>query len=265
MMAEREQDSEHISIVNLTRNFGLEGAINAALRVAAGDAVVIMDADMQDSPQIIPQFIQEWENGAEIVVGVRTERKHDSWFKRKSASLFYRIFASSGSKVEIARGAGNFRLLSRRALRELLSLPESKTILRVSTPYIGMKTTYINYARGARESGSTKYSLRAMTDFALETLAANSVAPLRVTRIFPAAAALLFLISLIFAFLFSTVLQGVFIICALVLFLFIPVFLCIALFAEYLAQIFLEVKRRPISIVDQYLPSRNAQRSERFK
>jgi dolichol-phosphate mannosyltransferase len=256
MSEAREADPEHIAIVNLSRNFGLEGAVWAGLLRAEGDAVVVMDADLQDPPTVIIQLIEAWEGGADIVHAVRAERRHDSFFKRLSASVFYRVLKSMSGKLAVQPETANFKLLSRNALTELLKLPECNPTFRSVVPFVGFKTAAIEYGRDKRFSGSTKYGLRNMIPYALNSLTCVSVAPLRmIFWLIPISA----LATIFFLLLFlissqdvwrTAFLMAVFISAFSTLFSF-----ALSLIAEYTAQIMTEVKARPISIVSEFIPT----------
>ncbi|MGL6609306.1 glycosyltransferase [Aeromonas hydrophila] len=125
----KKENPNIITLVKLSRNFGLEGAIDAGLRVAKGDAVITMDADLQDPPSVILEMVKKWENGADIVVGSRSGRPNDSFFKKLTASFFYKLMDNLSGKLKLERSAANFRLLSRNALNIYLSLSEKIVFL----------------------------------------------------------------------------------------------------------------------------------------
>lgn len=255
MLSEQEQDPQHIAIVSLTRNFGLEGAVQAGLRYAKGDAVVVMDADLQDPPELIREMVSQWEDGADIVHGVRSSRKSDSFFKRKTANLYYTILSNLSGKVKIKPGAANYKLVSRKAIELMDQLPEHNKVFRTTVPYIGLKTGTVEYERVKRYAGKTKYNLKSMIPYALDSITGVSVEPLRKTRIPVYLFCFMMLCSLIFAVVIQNELWRF---AAISLFMFslfaVMVFVCIAVMAEYIAQIFIEVKGRPISMVERYIP-----------
>lgn len=263
MLDEQAKDPERISVVCLSRNFGLEGAVSAGLRVASGDAVVVMDADLQDPPSLIPAMVEKWENGADIVVASRAERSHDSAFKKLSAGMYYKIMDLLSGKLRLERNAANFRLLSRKAVDKLLALPETNGVFRVQVPYLGMKTSVVEYDRDKRFAGKTKYSLKNMIPYALDSLTGISVEPLRKTYCFAGLALLLLTGTAIAAFLTENMWRAVWIIVAYMSFALLVIVVMLTVIAQYLAQIALEVKGRPISIIYEVTRCENAKRRGR--
>ena len=179
MLEEQRKNPELFSTICLSRNFGLEGAVNAGIRMAAGDAVVVMDADLQDPLNLIPLMIEKWENGADIVVGSRVKRSNDNFFKKLGAGIYYKILDELAGKLKLEKSAANFRLLSRKALDQVLALPEVNSVFRVVVPFVGMKTDMVEYDRDKRFSGKTKYNLKSMIPYALDSITGISVEPLR--------------------------------------------------------------------------------------
>ncbi|PIE39220.1 MAG: hypothetical protein CSA53_02615 [Gammaproteobacteria bacterium] len=258
MYKARERYPNEITLVQLSRNFGLEGAVSAGLKTASGDAVIVMDADLQDPPAVALTMVNAWENGADIVVGSRGERPNDSFFKRAGASAFYKLLDSLSGKLKLEPEAANFRLLDRKAVDKLLALPEVNGVFRVVVPFLGMKTEVVSYARDKRFAGETKYRLSAMIRYALDSLTGISVEPLRKVPIACAATFLLslgFFISLFFA---SVHWQPALLVCALMSALFSLLFLVLSLMSEYLGQVYTEVKGRPTSVIYQTIPSESA-------
>lgn len=179
MLEEQAMNPRDITTICLTRNFGLEGAVNAGIRQAKGDAVVVMDADLQDPPHLIPEMIQKWENGADIVVGSRCRRSNDGFFKKAGAGFYYKVLDWLSGKLKLEKNAANFRLLSRKALDQVLALPEVNSVFRVVVPFVGMKTDIVEYDRDKRYAGTTKYNLKTMIPYALDSITGISVEPLR--------------------------------------------------------------------------------------
>lgn len=255
MLLEQERDPRHIAIVSLTRNFGLEGAVQAGLRYAGGDAVVVMDADLQDPPGLIREMVSQWEGGADVVHGVRSSRKNDSFFKRKTADLYYTVLSNMSGKVKIKPGAANYKLVSRKAIELMDQLPEHNKVFRTAVPYIGLKTSIVEYERVKRYAGKTKYNLKSMIPYALDSITGVSIEPLRKTRVSVYLSCFILLCSLIFAIVIQNELWKIAAISLFVISFFaVMMFVCIAVMAEYMAQIFTEVKGRPISMVERYIP-----------
>jgi dolichol-phosphate mannosyltransferase len=262
MSLEHGKDKKHVAIVNLSRNFGLEGAVNAGLKVASGDAVVVMDADLQDPPKVIPNLVSEWERGADVVTAVRTSRTSDLFFKKAGANLFYRALDHLSGRVKIRRGAANFRLLSKKALEIYNSLPEVNSVFRVTVPFIGLKSAYVGYDRDPRYAGESKYRLKNMIPYALDSLTGMSVEPLRKIRASIYLSVLVCIVSIVLSILCRDHWQIAFVILSVISLLFLILFVCISIIGEYIAQIMIEVKRRPISIISNYKASANSRRNE---
>lgn len=256
MLEVQDKNPKNISIVNLTRNFGLEGAVNAGIKKAAGDAVIVMDADLQDPPSLILEMIKKWEAGADIVIGVRTARRHDSFLKRSTASIYYKLLDSLSGKLKLERNSANYRLMSRKAVDVLLSLPEVNTYFRVDVPFIGMKTAKVEYERDERVAGKTKYSFTSLIRCALDGLTSISVEPLRKISLFIPLCIILFFTSIILI-VFTTDLWRMLGIATLVSSFFSGILIMIlSILAEYIGQIMTEVRHRPTSLIYEYKPAK---------
>jgi len=246
-----------VTVVNLSRNFGLEGALRAGLRSASGDAVVVMDADLQDPPHVLPRLIEKWEQGADIVNGRREKRLYDNFFKRLSSKIFYKMLGIMSGKLAMTGDVANFRLLGRKAVDLLLSLPEVNPVFRVQVPFIGMKTDEVTYSRTERHSGQTKYNLENMIPYAMNSITGLSVVPLRKIAYgcpFSLLSAFLFILLSIFS---SGYWRAAFLVCAVLgLFSFV-LFAALAIMSEYIGQIMTEVKRRPASIIYETIRHEN--------
>lgn len=166
-------------VLMLSRNFGHQQAVTAGLEYAQGQAVVIIDADLQDPPELIPAFIERWRSGYDVVYGIRDSRAGESWFKRASARWFYRILRGM-SDVDIPLDVGDFRLLSRQVVDVLNAMPEHHRFLRGMAAWAGFKQIGIRYAREPRAAGESKYPLRRMWRLSVDAVTGFTVAPLRV-------------------------------------------------------------------------------------
>lgn len=263
MQEEQKKNPMMISTICLSRNFGLEGAVNAGIRKAVGDAVIVMDADLQDPPALIPEMIKKWENGADIVVGSRIKRSNDSFLKRFGANSFYKVLNVFCGKLKMEKSAANFRLLSRDAVNCLLKLPEVNNVFRVTVPFIGMKTDIVEYDRDKRYTGRTKYNLRSMASYALDSITGISVAPLRII-VFFLPVSVIALIGFVCGAVIITDIwwKAVCAEIAVMSFFFLLLFAGLSIMAEYLAQIMIEVKGRPISIVYEYIACENVKKRQ---
>jgi polyisoprenyl-phosphate glycosyltransferase len=164
-------------LIRLARNFGHQFAITAGTDVARGDAVIVMDADLQDPPEVIPELIERWREGFEVVYAVRREREGESWLKKKTASLFYWILKKS-APVEIPAAAGDFRLLDRKALDVFATMREQTRYVRGMVAWIGFRQAGVPYTRDARSAGRTKYTLPKMVRLATDAILSFSEIPL---------------------------------------------------------------------------------------
>jgi dolichol-phosphate mannosyltransferase len=258
MYSTRNRYPQHVTLVQLTRNFGLEGAIHAGIRVAAGDAVVVMDADLQDPPKVVLEMVKQWENGADVVVGSRAGRPSDSFFKRFTAKCFYQALDVLSGKLRLEKEAANFRLLDRNALNALLDLPEVNGVFRVVVPFLGMKTAVVYYERDKRFSGATKFRLKSMIRYALDSLTGISIEPLRKIPgvfLFSSILTVIFAISIFFA---QSEWKPALLVCTVVSVMFSLLFLVLSVMAEYLGQTYIEVKKRPTSMIYKSIRSESS-------
>ena len=254
----KEKNTKEISIINLSRNFGLEGAVYAGLSKAKGDIIVTMDADLQDPPNLILEMLKEFEKGYDIISGKRIKRKHDNFFKRFTADMFYKIFQSFSGKVKLERNVSFYRLFSRKVLEKLLELPETNVIFRVTMPFIGMKNTIIGYERDKRFSGKTKYNITSLIKYAIDAITGISVEPLRKIFILVPLIIILLAGSIIGIIILKNLWQIICVFTTVILFLAALNFIVLSIIAEYIAQIMIEVKHRPVSIIYDYIPSENS-------
>ncbi len=167
-----------VRVIHLSRNFGHQAALTAGLEHAIGDVVAMIDADLQDPPELIPEMIAQWSQGADVVYAVRKQREGETAFKLATASWFYKLFDKL-AQVDLEPNSGDFRLLDRRALNALLAMTERSRFLRGMTVWIGFNQTAVSYQRDARHAGETKYTLRKMLRFSLDAIASFSHLPLQ--------------------------------------------------------------------------------------
>jgi dolichol-phosphate mannosyltransferase len=244
-------EDPRIKTITLSRNFGHQTAITAGLDHAQGDAVVMIDADLQDPPELIPAMIEHWRAGSDVVYTTRTYRAGESKFKLTTARWFYSIMGKV-SDVPLAANAGDFRLLDRRALDALLTMRERNRYLRGMTSWVGFTQTALPYTREARHAGETKYPFRKMVHFALDAIASFSNVPLQLATVAGfACACLAFLaipVAIAFRF-FGQFLPGITSTVVAVLLLGGIQLIAIGLIGEYVGRIYDEVKRRPLYIV----------------
>lgn len=244
---------DRIKVINLSRNFGKERALTAALDFASGDAVIPMDADLQDAPELITRMVELWEQGFDIVNAVRTTRKVDSFPKRTSAKLFYYI-ANAMSDWYIPSDVGDFRLMSRRVCDVLRSMRETHRFMKGLFAWVGFPSTTIYFERNQRSGGVTKWSYWRLWNFALEGIISFSTVPLKVSSylgIVTATVSLLYACFLaIRTMIFGDPVHGYPSLMTAVLFLGGVQLIFIGVIGEYIARIHDEVKGRPIYVID---------------
>ncbi|HEV7798753.1 MAG TPA: glycosyltransferase family 2 protein [Pyrinomonadaceae bacterium] len=247
---------KHVRVVRLSRNFGHQLAVSAGLEHAAGDAVVIIDADLQDPPQVIPEMVARWRDGYHVVYGMRTDRPGETAFKLWTAKLFYRLI-NRLSKVQIPLDVGDFRLLDRQVVDVLLSMPERDRFLRGMVSWIGFRQVAVMYARAARRAGESKYPLLKMLRFAADGVMSFSLTPLRVAlwvgffSIAMAFAGILY--ALIIRLYTNDWVRGWTSIFTAVLFIGGAQLVTLGIIGEYIGRIYAEVKRRPLYVVQERL------------
>ncbi len=252
-LLDRSATDRRLKIVNLSRNFGKEAALTAGIDHAKGDVIVPMDIDLQDPPELIEPFMARWREGYDIVYGVRTLRTSDTTAKRVSASWFYRVF-NSMSPVRIPENVGDFRLVDRRAIDVLRQLPERNRFMKGLFAWVGFNAIGVPYERPQRAAGASKFNLWRLWNFALDGVVSFSTAPLRawfyVGVVIAAVAILyaLFIVTRVLIFGIDT--PGYASLLIVVLLMGAIQLLSLGIIGEYLGRLFLEVKSRPIYVIE---------------
>lgn len=255
-MAEMHARDPRFGVVRLSRNFGHQTALTAGLDHATGDAAIIMDADLQDPPEVAIEMAEKWRQGFDVVYAVRDARDGESWVKRFTAHWFYRVMGRL-SEVDIPHDAGDFRLVDRRAIDAVTAMREHRRYLRGMFSWVGYEQAAVHYHRDARRAGSTKFSMRKMISFATDGVLSFSSVPLRLILNF----GFLIAISAFIAGIVSIALKlgGVYtvpgwasIVVALSLLGGLQL-LMLGVIGEYVARIHEEVKRRPLYLVRDHL------------
>ena len=242
--------------LSFSRNFGFQEAVTAGLAHSLGEAVVLADADLQDPPEVIPEMVAKWRKGYDVVYGVRTHREGETWFKKLTAKVFYRIIYRITS-VDIPLDTGDFRLMDRRVVNAVLRMPERNRFLRGMVPWVGFKQIGVPYQRQARYAGESKFtSVRQMLPLALNAITSFSYFPLQMATYlgFISAAISLIAIAIVVALrLFGQhqELTGQATTLVAVLFLGGVQLISLGIIGEYLGRIYDEVKGRPLYLVDQ--------------
>jgi glycosyltransferase involved in cell wall biosynthesis len=257
MEALRARD-DRVGVLGLSRNFGKETAITAGLDYAAGDAVVVIDADLQDPPELIPALIAQWRLGYDMVNARRRSRDGDSWLKRNTARAFYRLMQRTGD-LKLPEDTGDFRLLSRRAVDAIRQLREQHRFMKGLFAWIGYPTTFVLYDRGSRSAGVSKWTWWRLWNLALEGITSFTVMPLKWASYVGLGVALLsgvYAIQVIVkTLIIGNSVAGYPSLMTVVLFLGGVQLMFLGIIGEYLGRVFNETKQRPLYLVERYEPS----------
>lgn len=251
---------DRVALVNLSRNFGKEVAVTAGLDHASGDAVIVIDADLQDPPEVIPHLIAKWREGHDMVYATRRERRGETWLKRTTASLFYRLIHNVGD-IPIPENTGDFRLLNRRCVEALAQCRERRRFMKGLFAWVGFKHTSVEYDRDPRFAGETKWNYWRLWNFALEGITSCTIVPLKLATYLGLGTALSALIYA--AYIFSRTLflgrdvAGYASMMVTLLFVAGVQLIAIGIIGEYVGRIFIESKGRPLYLLDDYLPARS--------
>ena len=251
----------NVTVIELSRNFGHQTAVTAGLEIAKGQVVVIIDADLQDPPELISEMIRIWQQGYEVVYGVRDSREGETGFKVWTAKAFYRLI-NTLSDIEIPLDSGDFRLLDRQAVEAMKSLPERHRLLRGMCSWIGFRQYGMKYARAARFAGTTKYPLRKMLHLALDGIASFSTVPLRVLSVVGIFSAFLSFLGIVYALVlrlfthiwvpgWTLLFIGMLLIGGLQM-------ISLGIVGEYVGRIYTEAKHRPLYITRSVLHRRGS-------
>lgn len=251
-----KKQNKRIKIVNFARNFGHQLAVSAGIKFSSGDAIVLIDADLQDPPELIPSMIKKSEEGFDVVYGQRIVRQGESLFKKVTANLFYRII-NLISEVPIPLDAGDFRLITRRVAEDLNNMPENSRFIRGMISWVGYDQCPILYERNKRFAGETKYPFKKMLHFAIDGILSFSIKPLRFSILFGSLISITaFLMALYAVFLrieTNNWVPGWTSIMIAILFIGGVQLLCIGIIGEYIGKIFYESKKRPLYIVKDFI------------
>jgi dolichol-phosphate mannosyltransferase len=249
-------EDPNIKVVSLSRNFGHQAAITCGLNYSRGDAVIVMDADLQDPPEFIPELIKKWREGYDVVYAVREQRQGDSLFKRATAALFYRVIRKL-ARLEIPADTGDFRLLSRRAVEALKATRERSRFVRGLVSWIGYRQTGVRFVRQERVAGQTKYPFRKMLKFAIDGITSFSFFPLQMATYFGFAISGLSFVYITYAVLQKLLTDrpvvGWTSVIVAILFVGGVQLITLGVIGEYIGRIYEEVKQRPLYLVDETL------------
>ncbi len=247
--------SQYVRSIFLARNFGHQIAVTAGIESSRGDAVAIIDADLQDPPEVINEMIKKWEEGFDVIYGQRIDRKGESFFKKLTAKAFYRIL-NLLSDVDIPLDTGDFRLISKEVVNCLKKMPEKDRFLRGMISWVGFKQVALPYRRAERFAGKSKYPLRKMIRFAADGILSFSTKPLQLSIAFGTISAIVSLLVILYALFVriftNTWVTGWTAIMIAVLFIGGVQLLCIGILGNYIGRIYNESKNRPLYLVRQY-------------
>lgn len=253
----KERDGR-VAVVDLSRNFGKEIAMTAGLDLARGDAVVIIDADLQDPPEVIRELVTEWRKGIDIVYAQRTAREGESWLKKLTAHGFYRLIQGT-NRVTIPVDTGDFRLLSRRAVESLKQLREHHRFMKGLFAWIGHPQKGVPYSRDKRFAGESKFNYWRLWNFAIEGFTSFTIAPLKVATyigLLIAAFAFVYASWIIYKTLaFGDPVRGYPSLMVVVLLLGGVQLVTVGVLGEYVGRMFNETKKRPLYLLNEYVPS----------
>ncbi len=250
-----------LAVLNLSRNFGKEAALTAGLDHARGDAVIVIDADLQDPPELIATMVARWREGFDVVYAQRRQRDGDPWIKRSTARAFYKVMGRlGGARLQLPRDVGDFRLMSRRATDAVLRLREHHRFMKGIFAWIGYPSVAVPHDRAARAAGMSSWSYWKLWNLALEGITSFSTAPLRLATYVGLLVALASL-GLGVVLVADTLLYGVRVpgypsLMSVVLFMGGVQLTTLGILGEYVGRIFNETKRRPLYLVERSLPSR---------
>ena len=255
ILKEIAEENKNVKIISFSRNFGHQCAVTAGLRYVTGDAIVIIDADLQDPPELIPEMIKLWEEGNEVIYGKRKSRKGESRFKLLTASMFYKTL-NALSDVEIPKDTGDFRLVDRKVVEVINSLPEHNKFLRGLFSWVGFKQKAYEYERKERYAGKTKYPLKKMLKLAQDGIFSFSIKPLKIVGAMGILSVLISIMLFVYAVLsyafdWNNLVPGWTSLMVTMTFIGGMILISLWMIGEYIGRIYDETKRRPEYIIDE--------------
>lgn len=256
-IAEEARNNPHITGISFSRNFGKESAIMAGLACAKGDCCVVMDCDLQHPPKTVVEMLHLWQQGYEVVEGVKRSRGKESKAHALMAGTFYRIM-SSATKIDMSR-ASDFKLMDRKAVNALLSLPEKNAFFRALSSWVGFKTTSVEFDVQDREAGASKWNSRSLTGYAIRNIASFSSAPLQFVTVMGFVTLLMALIlgiQTLVRYFSGTAVEGFTTVILLILMVGSLLMLSLGIIGYYLARIYEELKNRPRYLISEVINSR---------
>ncbi len=252
-LIENHKNNSAIEIINLSRNFGKEKALTAGLDYSQGDVVIPIDSDLQDPPELIEEMVNKWKAGFDVVYATRRTRHGESWFKKSTAVIFYKVI-NAVSEIPIPQNTGDFRLIDKRVVDAIRQLPESARFMKGVFSWIGFKQTSIMYGRQPRYSGKTSWNYWKLWNFALDGFASFSYLPIRIWSYIGIAISLFSLIYAVTLVTYVIFIKGIDVpgyasLMVVTLFLGGIILIGMGVLGEYIGRIFNEVKRRPLYLI----------------
>ncbi len=256
------RSDKKLKLINFSRNFGHQLAITAGMDSSSGQCVVVIDADLQDPPEVIPQMLEKWRAGNHVVYGVRAKRNGESWFKKVTAKIFYRVLRRMAA-VPIPVDTGDFRLIDRRVIGELTKMRERARFVRGMISWIGFKQDQVVFERNERFAGETKYPLAKMLKFAVDGVLSFSQVPLKLASAFGFLSATISFLFMIYGLLQKSlhpesVVPGWASTFSAILFIGGVQLICVGILGEYVGRIYDEVKQRPLYVVNEFVNFSNS-------
>ncbi len=258
LLKKQRDQQRNVHIVSFSRNFGHEAAVAAGLKYSDGDAVIIMDADLQDPPELILDMIKLYHKGYDVVNAKRSDRKKDPWLKRFTAQEFYKVIGSLSGKIKVPNNVGNYRLMSRRVVDHVNNLTEKNHVFRVQVPYVGFKTTEVEFVRPERLKGETHYNYKSMFKLAGDSITSSSIAPLKWSfKLGIGLGILSFIAFIVFLILHYTIyLSSIWVIISFISIWGSLILLAIGIVGEYVGRTLIESQNRPLFYVDENLEAK---------
>jgi glycosyltransferase involved in cell wall biosynthesis len=260
LMLQAQAADSRVAVVNLSRNFGKEIALTAGLdHATCSEAVVVIDADLQDPPEVIPALVAAWRQGFDVAYAQRSVRHGESWLKRVTAAGFYRVMQRLGGRVQLPQDTGDFRLMSRRSLDALLQLREQHRFMKGLFAWVGFPSVAVPYDRAPRAAGTTKWNWWKLWNLSLEGITSFTVGPLKIASYMGLGIAFIsavYIVQLLLrTLIFGNPVAGYPSLMAAVLFLGGVQMMMLGVIGEYLGRVFNETKGRPLYIVERHIPS----------
>ncbi len=253
LMKELSEHDPHVVAINLSRNYGHQLALSAGLQICRGERVFVLDADLQDPPELLPEMMARLDEGCDVVYGQRIKREGETLFKKASAYIFYRLI-NRLVDIDIPPDTGDFRLMSRRVVDILNNMPEHHRFIRGMVSWIGFRQEALPYERAARFSGKTKYPLSRMMRFAIDAITSFSIRPLRIASymgILSGIVALLLLLYVLIHYFLGHSIKGWTSLAVIILLLGSAQLFVIGVIGEYLGRLYIENKNRPLFVIQE--------------